>query len=456
MATFLLSPKQHQALRYLEDDVTTELFYGGAAGGGKSVLGCYWQIKRRLKFPETRGMLGRNKLTNLKQSTLVTFFRLCKQLELQSGVHYRYNGQNKITWHNGSETILKDLFYYPRDPDFQSLGSTEYTDAFIDEGPEITEKAAEIVSSRLRWKHAEYNLTPKLLLSGNPGPHWVKNRFVKDKTGKPVKLADNQKVILALLKDNPDPEFRKRYRAQLEKALSNEYDIARLIDGDWDAEPKTGGEYYPWFDVRTHMGQVPYDPSLPVHLAWDMNKLPYMTCIAFQIIPTPDIIWVYQIAEHLFAPPFNSTEWAAKGVLKYYQDKGHTGGAIIYGDYTKKSANTGLAEGLRHEYDIIFTELRPMLSAGYDRVIPFAHPTKRRDLLNNIFLGKLPVRLLISQDCYQTKNEYVRTKQGTDGLKWKQYEVDRVTLQRYQVVGHISDASEYFFSTAFPEHLSRA
>jgi phage terminase large subunit len=61
-----LNIKQTRAIDYLEDNITTELLYGGAAGGGKSILGCYWQLKRRLKYPGTRGLIGRSSLKDIK------------------------------------------------------------------------------------------------------------------------------------------------------------------------------------------------------------------------------------------------------------------------------------------------------------------------------------------------------------------------------------------------------
>ena len=57
-----LTYKQTAALDILEDDTTTELLFGGGAGGGKSAFGCWWQIRRRLKYPGTRGLIGRAKL----------------------------------------------------------------------------------------------------------------------------------------------------------------------------------------------------------------------------------------------------------------------------------------------------------------------------------------------------------------------------------------------------------
>lgn len=46
-----LTVKQTIALDFLEDKVTEEVLFGGAAGPGKSALGCYWQLKQRMKYP---------------------------------------------------------------------------------------------------------------------------------------------------------------------------------------------------------------------------------------------------------------------------------------------------------------------------------------------------------------------------------------------------------------------
>ena len=137
-----LTAKQKEALRYMLDDTTTELLYGGAAGGGKSFLLVAYAIITSLKYPGVRGLIGRSKLDALKKTTLNTFFDVCSQWDIKSGEHYTYNAQsNIITFYNGSEIILKDLFLYPSDANFDSLGSLELTYACIDEANQITEKA---------------------------------------------------------------------------------------------------------------------------------------------------------------------------------------------------------------------------------------------------------------------------------------------------------------------------
>lgn len=205
---------QGEALRYLTDKTTTEVLYGGAAGGGKSYLGCCFIIWTCLQYDGVRCLIGRSKLDTLKKTTLNTFFEVCNQWGILATTHYKYNASsNVITFFNGSEVILKDLFAYPSDRNFDSLGSLEITAAFIDECSQITEKAKQIVASRIRYKLDEYNLTPKILLTCNPSKEWVYSSFYKP--SKENKLPDYRKFIQSLVTDNK--HVSKHYREQLNK-----------------------------------------------------------------------------------------------------------------------------------------------------------------------------------------------------------------------------------------------
>lgn len=236
----ILTKKQTQAIDVLDDTTTTELYYGGAAGGGKSMFGCYWQLKRRLKYPGTRGLIGRSELKNLKKTTLNSFFEVCKMQGLKADKHYRYNQQESIIHlFNGSQIILADLATYPSDPEFDSLGSLEITDAFIDEAPQITEKAKNIVKSRVRYKLMDFGLIPKLLMTGNPSKNWAYSEFYRaDKEGT---IKHDRKFIQALVTDNPyiDPSYIESLKG-LDKNSR-----ARLLDGDWeyDDDPSTLIDY---------------------------------------------------------------------------------------------------------------------------------------------------------------------------------------------------------------------
>ncbi len=221
--------KQYQALEYLQDKETTELLYGGGVGGGKSLFGCAWLIINCLQYPGTRWLMGRSKLTSLKSTTLKTFFELLTQWGLKSGTHYSFNGQsNELKFKNGSEVILKDLFLYPSDPEFDSLGSIEISGAFIDEAAQITEKAFNVVKSRLRFKLTENNLIGRVLLTCNPCKNFLYKNFYKP--FKDNTILSHRKFIQALPSDN------KHLASQYIESLNNldKNSKERLLYGNWE------------------------------------------------------------------------------------------------------------------------------------------------------------------------------------------------------------------------------
>ena len=118
-----------------------------------------------------------------------------------------------LEFYNGSVIIMKDLAESPSDPDFNSLGSSEYTIAFVDEVSEIGSKAIEVLSSRLRWKIHETFKVPKLLMTTNPCLGWVRDRFVLDENLEPVVPAQYHRYVPFSVYDNPDAAFRQIYEA---------------------------------------------------------------------------------------------------------------------------------------------------------------------------------------------------------------------------------------------------
>jgi hypothetical protein len=222
--------RQSEALKFLSVDSDVEtILYGGAAGGGKTMLGCMWQILRRLKYPGTRSLIGRAKLDTLKKTTMATFFQVAHEIGLKAGEDFIYNQQSHIIkFSNGSEIILADLFLYPSDPMMTDLGGLEITDAFIDEATEITEKAYSIVSSRIRYKLNEFNLKPKILLTCNPSKGWIYNQFYLPY--KNQNLPAHRAFVQALPGDNlylPDSYVTSLSRLP-------EADRKRLLEGDWE------------------------------------------------------------------------------------------------------------------------------------------------------------------------------------------------------------------------------
>ncbi len=188
-------------------------------------------------------------LKTLKETTLVSFFQICKLQDLKAGIHYNYNGQsNQIEFFNGSIILLKDLATYPSDPNFDELGSLEITDAFIDEANQVSTKAKNIVKSRIRFRLDENNIIPKILYTCNPAKNWVYSEFYKP--SKENKLDVNRKFIQALVDDNP---FISNYYRENLLTLDKQ-SRERLLFGNWDfdSDPSALCEYDAILDCFTN------------------------------------------------------------------------------------------------------------------------------------------------------------------------------------------------------------
>lgn len=259
-----LNKKQTQALDYLEDNEKGEGLFGGGAGGGKSVIGAYWLTKQALKFDSTRWLMGRAKLKTLKETTLNSFLWVCTQQGLKSGTHYTINNQNQtINFYNKSTIFMKDLFYYPSDPNFDELGSLEITGAFVDECNQITEKAWNITMSRIRYGLDENGLIPKIFGTCNPSKNWVHRKFYR-----PFRDGNLKKdlfFIQALVTDNPD--ISRHYIANLEKLDKESKE--RLLYGNWDYEddPSLLIDYEKSVDLFTNIFAQPGSKYITADIA---------------------------------------------------------------------------------------------------------------------------------------------------------------------------------------------
>ena len=246
MSGVVLTAKQSKALDILDDRTTVELLYGGAAGGAKSFLGCYWQLKRRWKYPNTKGLIGRAHLKTLKDTTLKTMLDVQNRMGLIRGTHWDLTGSNdkenpnSLVYSNGSVILLRDLFAYPSDPDIDELGSLEITDAFVDECGQVIDKVRQTLMTRIRYRLDEYDLIPKILYSSNPTKGWAYNDFyLPHREGR---LRDNRKYLAAYVTDNP---YAPKVYIDLLDNMPDGAQKQRLRYGNWeyDDDPTSLIEY---------------------------------------------------------------------------------------------------------------------------------------------------------------------------------------------------------------------
>ena len=200
--------------------------------------------------------MGRAELKRLKQSTLKTLFEILGSgkrgiFKFRKEIDYKYNAMDgTIIFPNfkNSEIILQDMKQQPSDPEFDTLGSTEYTGAFLDEISEIPIKAIQILKTRLRFKIDEYNIIGKVLYCTNPCKHWAYYNFYKLSIEK--KLSKHKIFIQALVKDNP--HIPPSYIESLKRA--DKQTKERLLFGNWeyDDDPTRLFDYDSIIDLFTN------------------------------------------------------------------------------------------------------------------------------------------------------------------------------------------------------------
>lgn len=240
---FTPSVKQDKAWKYLTDNVTSFIGYGGAAFGGKSYLLCYWLTIMCYAYPETTWGLGRRELVTLKRTTLLTLFKVFKECGIEPVKDYDYNQQlNVITFNNGSKIFLIDTAYKPSDPLYTRFGGYELTSCAIDESAETSLEAIDILYTRCgRKNNKKYGLLAKMLETFNPVKNHVYKRYYQPfKSGK---LQESYQFVPALPRDNPSPEAHDYIEGILKNA--NKITVQRLIYGnfEYDDDPSSIIEY---------------------------------------------------------------------------------------------------------------------------------------------------------------------------------------------------------------------
>ena len=285
-----LTIKQKIAYKYLTDQTTDYIGYGGAAGGGKSVLGCKWLMELGYYLPGAKLFIGRDSIKDTRASVLKTWVEVAKKYNFTD---YKFNDVG-IIFGNGTEVELLDLTYYPyKDPMYERLGSKEYTAGWIEEASQVHYLAFEVLKTRVgRWKNEI--VKSKILCTFNPKKNWVDSTFYRPFTNN--KETVNTKFVFALASDNPylPEDYIKRLNELKDNATKQ-----RLLFGnfDYDDDPTALIDYGQISDMwmRKPMSGIKhitadiarYGSDKAVIMVWD--GLTIIEIVTFDISSTTEI-----------------------------------------------------------------------------------------------------------------------------------------------------------------------
>lgn len=209
------------------------LVYGGAKGGGKSVLGVRWMYLEaekiiaefqipKMEHPIPLGFMGRKRGVDFSDTTLETWYREIPQQA------YRENKQAK-------EIVIRDRVKYlyggfDNREDLDKFNSGEFARIFIDQPEELSEDEFGKVRGTFRLKINGQALHYKMLLTPNPAQNWIKKRFVKNALG----TEQGEFFVQALPGDNP--YLPESYVEILRRAYKHRPELLEAyLYGNWDA-----------------------------------------------------------------------------------------------------------------------------------------------------------------------------------------------------------------------------
>ena len=413
-----------------------------------SWLGSNWICSLCIRFPDIRCVVARKTIKSLKESTFNTVRSVLKDWGLIEGTHFKINNlENWLQFWNGSIIYLKELETTPADPNFERLGSTEITAAFVDEVSEISERAIEVLMSRCRWKVADYMGYPRVLMTTNPCATWVRSRFVQDDDGNPAALADTDAFVRFSVYDNPCDDFVKVYENNL-KNIKDPATRERLLYGNWDFVDTNEAAAYWQFDGSKHLvselREQVYNPLNPIILSFDFNVMPYMSCLVFQIDYNRKKVYV--IEEILGKPEDkeNNTPKFAKKIRDKYLNEQHTGGLFITGDPAGLSRSTQTEEG-ENNYTIIENTLQAGRLKATRKLLKKQPPQMTRlEFINSVLGGYDGWECQIDLRCRRFTEDLIYQKKNPDGTKSKAKVQDPKLGVKYERYGHLSDCFDYF------------
>ena len=231
----------------------------------------------------------------------------------------------------------------------------------------------------------------------------------------------------------------------LQKIDPEQYRVYGL--GEWGSV-RTGHEYYYAFSYGKHVGDVEFNPALPVFISMDQNVVPYITMLCFQVQQYGDVYNIYQFDELCLKNPHNTTEELCKAFAGKYG--GRLNGLYYYGDASGKKRDT---RGIENDYDIVDRVLSRWLNPN-SRRIPSANPhlSKRRDFMNRVLGGYYPINYFVDRKCTFSITDLEMVKEDVDRGKMKDKVRDKATGISYEPYGHCSDALDYFICENFKSY----
>lgn len=205
---------------------------------------------------------------------------------------------------------------------------------------------------------------------------------------------------------------------------------------------RTGGEFWKDFNSNIHTGDFDFNPDLPIHLTFDENVNPYITCLVWQLNGKK----ATQIDEICLEDPRNRIRHVCNEFIQRYP-VAVVKGLFIYGDRTSWKEDTKKEKG-----ENFFTDIVQQLSAYHPKLrLQSVNPSivQSAGFINYQYAGHGDIEIRIASRCKKSINDYLYALEDSDGTLKKSRKTNPVTKVTYEEYGHPSDAKRYLLTMAY-------
>ncbi len=467
------------------------LFLAGQ-GSGKTFLMGFISYLFVSNFPQTRGLICANTYQQLTRSTL---FRIREVWKIYYGVmeydentqnghyivgkkppsHFDTISHNFDNYGNIISFINGAVIYVGSLDNFKSLDGMEIAWELLDETKDTREEAVkEVLTGRLRQKGIYINLNQELTNEENDANipfmpmyiftspakvPWLNDWFslsdfepeirasIYGENSYFKKSVGNKFVTVSSTFLNKKNLPENYIQNQIQNLPSYLQDM--LIYGN--PFGKTGGEFVKTFSRQMHVQNVAgkYQADLNLHLSFDFNAKPYMTCLAFQCQENK----VFLLKEICLASPQNTTPAMADAILKIFGQ--HKGKLLLYGDASGHQQGHRREDG-KNDYQILESILKTKFTI--EKKVPQANPSVSLSggFLNVILEKNIGnIFFMIDVSCQKMISDLEYCKEASDGTMLKEQIKDKETGVSYEPYGHCLDALRYFMTMCFTKEYKK-
>lgn len=257
-------------------------------------------------------------------------------------------------------------------------------------------------------------------------------------------------IIKANYYDNPFcPQDRIDFLDNMK--ISNPTRYAVDGQGNW-GNVMTGFEYYGMFN-RVPNVETARIRKLPIHITFDFNVMPYMSCIVNQVYMdklTGKVVF-HAIREYCLKPPHSTVKATVNAMLRDWEPHIKQYGCFVYGD---ASGNNRIPSSeVRTLYGDVQKHMRGYMAARNKRVsrsnrkhviVSADGSIGRYELMQKLMSGFEPYMYRVDPKCEKLIEDYESVQIDANGGKSKKkVKVDGVQFEKW---GHTSDAQDYFLS----------